>query len=79
MANVSVSGLRCRCVCETWFCRIEQNAFSMSSFTMAFRSSESIFLVINFRTARTAASAPSLTETPSWISEDLCSTAREAA
>ena len=40
---------------------------------------ESILLVMNVRTAWTAASEPPLTETPSWIGINSCNTARETA
>ena len=51
----------------------------MSSFTMTLWSLESILLVMNVRTAWTAASAPPFTETPSWIGNNSCNTARETA
>ena len=79
MECFSISGMRPRHVCKTWSHRTELNAFIMSSLTMILASSESILLVMNVRTAWTAASAPPLTETPRWIGENSYDTVRETA
>ena len=64
--------MRSKHVCKTWSRRTELNAFIMSSFTMTLWSFESILLVMNVRTAWTAASAPPFTE---YIRRFLTSTA----
>ena len=77
--SLAISGVRSRYVCITWSRRTELNTFIVSCLTMILGLSETILLVMNSRTAWTAASVPPLTETSSWIGDSLYDTAQETA
>ena len=64
---------------RTWSPRYELNAFFMPKFTKTLWLYEWILLLINLRMEWTAASAPPLTEQPSWIGDMSYDTARETA
>ena len=55
--------------------RTELNVFIMYSFTMILGSSKSILSVMNLNTVWIADSATPLSETPSWIGDNMRETA----